>query len=125
LSINELDRDPDPAFFLAHTAFKHIAHTKLSAHLLHADSLALEDERRVRAMTKRSGILERPVMISSVDAVAEILLLGIAAHVVKGENGNGGLIGKGSAGASANEPCQAGSGMKWKCPDCEHYAQTQ
>src|SRR5271157_1705223 len=42
LGVNELACDSHTVPLFAHTAFKHIAHSKLSAHFLHSYRLALE-----------------------------------------------------------------------------------
>ena len=83
LAADQLPGDPHPRAGLADAALQHEAHAELLAHLLHVDGLALVRERGV------AGDDEQPRDLREVgddvlgDAVAEVFLLGVAAHVVE------------------------------------------
>ena len=84
--VDELRGDANAVPGFAHAAFEHVAHAKFAADLAHVDRLALVGERRVarddeqpaRSRQRRDDILG--------DAVGEILLLRIAAHVLEGQH---------------------------------------
>ncbi len=81
--LDQLARDANPVAGLAHAAFEHVAHTQLAADLLHVDRFSLVGEARIARDDKqqwqprdcRCDVLD--------DAVSEILLLGVAAHVLE------------------------------------------
>ena len=73
---------------------KHIAHPHLPAHVLHLDRFAFVGERRVAGDDKQAGDAGEVSGDVFGDAVAEILLLGIFAHVDEGQHDDGGFVGQ-------------------------------
>ena len=90
----ELRGDAHAVARLAHAAFQDIGDAELRADLLHTDGLAFVDEGRIaRDHQEPAQPGERGDDVLA-DAVGEILLLRIAAHVVEGEHRDGGPLGK-------------------------------
>src|SRR5262249_45712223 len=92
--VDELAADAQAVYRLANAAFEHVPHTQLAAHLFDVDRLALvgeagiagDDEQRLEARQSGDDVLDHPVR--------EILLLGITAHVLERQHGNGWLVGQ-------------------------------
>jgi hypothetical protein len=82
-SINELPSDPYTICQLAHASFEHIAHAELTTDLLHVDGSTLVGKTRI-ARDDEKPPDAREACNDIVDhAVAEIVLRGIAAYVLK------------------------------------------
>ena len=79
-----------PALRIA--ALQHEAHAELAADLLHLHRLALVGERRVAGDHEQARDLRQVGDHVLGDAVAEILLLGIAAHIGERQHGDRGLV---------------------------------
>ena len=90
----ELRRDAHAVAALAHAALDHIADAELLGDLLHVDGLALVDERRVARDHEEPAQLGQRGDDVLADAVGEILLLRIAAHVDEGKHGDGRPVGQ-------------------------------
>ena len=90
--IDKLRRHTDAGSRLANTALKHVTDAQFPADLLHVHGSALVDEARVardheepaQPGQRRDNVLGH--------AIAEVLLLRIAAHVDEGEDGDGRLV---------------------------------
>src|SRR5215467_4593839 len=90
--IDELATDAQAVRRLAYASFEHVSHSQFAAHLLYVHRLALVGEARIsgdheqRLEARQSGddVLDHPVR--------EILLLGITAHVLERQHGNGWLV---------------------------------
>ena len=81
-AVDQLGGDPHPAAGLAHAAFEHVADAELARHLGQTSTdLALEREGGVARDHDQRRDLRQVGDDVLADAVAEILLLGIAAHV--------------------------------------------
>ena len=79
----------------ADAAFEHIAHAEFAPDLPDVWRLALVGEARIaRDHEQRRGTRQRRDDVLD-DAVGEILLLGIAAHVLERQHGDGRLVGQG------------------------------
>ena len=93
--------DAQPAAGLAQAAFEDVAHAQFAAGLLHVDRAALVGEGRV------AGDDEQPFDPRQAgddvldDAVDEIFLLGVAAHVLKRQHGDRRPLRDGESGAGA------------------------
>src|SRR6516164_1626433 len=91
-SIDELPSYADPVSRLAHAAFEHITHPELAPDLFYVHGAAFVSEARIaryheqlaRTRQRRNDFLHH--------AVGEILLLGIATHVLKWQDGNRRLV---------------------------------
>src|ERR1700752_331428 len=91
---NQLTGNSHPTNHFPHTAFQYIADAQFATNLPDIDGLALvserrvssDDEQRLESRQSRKNILDK--------AVSEIFLIRIAAHDLKGQNGNGRLVGK-------------------------------
>ena len=94
VDVVELRRDAHAVAVLAHAAFDHIADAELVGDLLHVDGLALVDKRRVARDHEEPAQLGQRRDDVLADAVGEILLLRIAAHVGEGKHGDGGPVGQ-------------------------------
>jgi hypothetical protein len=81
--VNQLRRDADPVRRFPHAAFEHITYAQLAAHLLYVDGATFvsegrvpgDDEEPTHPRQRRDDVIHDPV--------GEILLLGIAAHVLE------------------------------------------
>ena len=104
LGVDELAGDADPLAGRPDAALEHVAHAELARDLPHVDRLALVDEARVagddeepaQARERRDDVLG--------DAVGEIVLLGVAAHVGEGQDGDRGLVERLRAGRPRARP---------------------
>ena len=79
----------DPVARLAHAAFQHVAHAEFATDLFHVDWLALVGKTRVAGDDAQLGQLRKIGNDVLADAVGKILLLGVSAHVVEGEDCDG------------------------------------
>ena len=95
LDVDQLRGDPHPVAGLAHAALEHVADAERLGHVRHGDRCLLVDEGRVAGDDVQLGQLREIGDDVLADAVGEILLLGIAAHVVEREHGDRGLVGNG------------------------------
>src|SRR4051812_6728621 len=94
--LQELSRDPDAWTGLADRAFQEIPHAEFAADLARIDGLTFVGEGRVPGDDEeppdpaqgRGDVLH--------DAVGEVLLVRIAAHVAERENGYRGFFGGGA-----------------------------
>src|ERR1700737_4928414 len=95
LGIYELGRDAHAVAGLADAAFQHEAHPELAADLLDLDRLALVGERGVAGDDEQGGDLREVGDQVLGNAVAEILLFGVAAHVGERQDGDRRLVRQG------------------------------
>ncbi len=93
--IDQLRGDSHPVPHLAHAALKHVADAKGLGHVRHGDRCLLVDERRVAGDHVQLGQPREVRNDVLADAIGEILLFGIAAHVVERKHGDGGFVGNG------------------------------
>src|SRR5271165_5986806 len=91
---DQLLGDPYPITGFPHTAFEHITHAKLSLHLAHVNGLALVGEGRVAGDDEQSARFRQQGDDVFGDAVSEIFLFGIAAHVGEWQHGDRRLVGE-------------------------------
>ena len=99
--VDELGGDPDPAAGLAHAPFEHMAHAEALADLADVDVLALERESRIAGDDEELRELRQRGDDVLGNAVGEIFLFGIPAHVGEGQHGDrrmGGLDRRGRGG---------------------------
>ena len=105
-SIDQLRGDADPLRRLAHAAFEHVTHTQLATDLLHIDGPALVGKARIaRDHEQPPDVAERGNDVLD-DAVGEIVLLRIIAHVLERQNRDRGLVRKGRTRRSIGEADQ-------------------
>ena len=91
---DELADDAQTVAGLAHASFQDIAYAELAPNLTHVDRSPFVGEGRV-ARDHEQGLAARQAGDDFLDqAVDEILLLGIAAHVLKGQHGNRWFVGQ-------------------------------
>ena len=91
--VYQLTGDAHPVAGLAHAAFEHVAHAQFARHLLHVDRtpfvgearIARDDEQPANARQCRDDLLDH--------AVGKILLLRVAAHILKRQHRNRCLVG--------------------------------
>src|SRR6266404_3768856 len=94
LAIYELAGDADFACGFSHAPFQHVANTELAsdlsdvrgATLIGKARIARDHEQRLEVRKRGNNVLD--------DAVGEVLLLRIAAHVLEGQHGDRGLVGQ-------------------------------
>ena len=92
LRVDELRRDPDAAAAAAHAAFDHVAHAEFARHLLDVHGaafvseagIARDHEQRAAARKLRDDVVG--------DAVREVFLVRITAHVGEGQHSDRGLV---------------------------------
>jgi hypothetical protein len=105
--VQELGGDAYPLGGLAHAAFHHVAHAQLAAHLLHISGPALVREARI------AGDHEQPAHVAQRgddvldDAVREVFLLRVVAHVLERQHRDRRLVRKCRPGCIAGETDQA------------------
>src|SRR5262252_10927768 len=92
-NVVELHGDAHAVATFAHAALDHIADAKLRGDLLHVDGLALVDERRVARDHEEPAQLGQCSGDVLADAVGEILLLRIVAHIDEGKHSDRGPVG--------------------------------
>ncbi len=92
--VNQLRHNPHLIARFLYTAFQHVAHAQFFPDLLYVHCLALVGERRVAGDNEETGNAGEISGEDFGDAVAEIVLLGIVAHVVERQDDDGGLIGQ-------------------------------
>ena len=85
-AVDQLRGDAHALAGLAHAALEHVADPELPRELPDVDVLALERERRVARGDRERGDLAEVGDDVFADAVAEILLLRLAAHVGEGQH---------------------------------------
>ena len=93
--VNQLRADAQPLAGPAHAAFEHIANAKLARHLPDVDGAALVDKGRVARDDEQPPDARQASNQVLGYAVSEVVLIRIAAHVVKRQHRNGGTIGQG------------------------------
>ena len=103
----ELRGDAHAVAALADAAFEHVAHAELVGDLLQVNGLALVDERGVARDHEEPAQLRQRGDDVLADAVGEILLLRIAAHVGEGQHRDGGPVGQRQCAAAPARPAPA------------------
>src|SRR6185312_3601014 len=81
--IDQLRGDPHPVADLADTTLEDVCHSKLPRHFADVHGLALEGESAVSGDHFEGGDLGQVGRNVLADPVAEIFLLGVAAHVLE------------------------------------------
>jgi len=85
-AVDQLCGDAHAAARLAHAAFQHVGHAELARHLRNPHILVLEGERRIaRDHGQRRDLAEIGDDVFA-DAIAEIFLLDVSAHIGEGQN---------------------------------------
>jgi len=90
--VDQLRVDPSPATRLLNTAFEDVTHAEFATDVLDVDRPALVGERRVPRDHEQTGELGKAGGQLVRHAIAEVALLRIAAQVVKGQDGDRGLV---------------------------------
>jgi len=93
--LDQLRGDAHPPAGLANRTFEDIAHPQLAPDLLHFDGLALVGEARITGDHEQPADARKYRRDFLDHAVGEILLIGIAAHVLEWEDGDRRLVGEG------------------------------
>ena len=88
-AVDQLRGDPHAIARFAHAAFEHVRDLELPRDLRQVDVLAFERERGVARDHRQRGHLAQVGDDVFADAVGEILLLGVAAHVRERQDGDG------------------------------------
>src|SRR5688572_17044846 len=84
--VDQLGGDANPVPGLSNTAFQSELDTELAAYVGDTECLSLEDERRVARDDEQPRSLAEVGDDILCNAITEVLLIGIAAHVVEGKN---------------------------------------
>src|SRR6516162_7632140 len=92
--IDQLRSDPHATARLAHRTFQYIAHAQFAADLLHVDGLALVGKARIPGDDKEPADAGERGDDFLDHAVGEILLLGVAGHVLERQNRYRRLVGQ-------------------------------
>ena len=93
--VDQLRSDAHLIVCFTHAPFQDISHPYLSTHVLHLHRFALVGERRVTGDDEKAGDLGEVGIDVFGDPIAEVLLFGIVAHVVEGQDDNGRFVGQG------------------------------
>src|SRR5689334_4625132 len=88
-AVDQLRVDANAISSFSDTAFQHVGDIELTRHLLHVRALSLETEGGVAGDDLEGGNLRKVGRDVLADAVAEIFLLRIAAHIDEGKDANG------------------------------------
>jgi hypothetical protein len=86
--VDQLRRDPDPGPAPTYAALENITHAKLLRRLADVDRTSFVDEAPIAGDDPKPVELRQSGDDVFNEAIAEILLLGVAAHVLKGQYGN-------------------------------------
>ena len=106
-SVDQLGGDAHPLRRLADSALDHVTHAKFPAHLLHIRGPSLVREARIAGDHEQpANVTERSDDVLD-DAVCEVFLLRVVAHVLEGQNGDRRLVRKRRAGRTADEADEA------------------
>src|SRR4029077_10613548 len=90
--INELTGNAQAITRLAHTALHHVSHAEVTSDLPNVRRLTLVSKTRI-ARDHEQGLEARQAGDDVLDeAIDEILLLGVATHVLERQHGDGGLV---------------------------------
>jgi hypothetical protein len=92
LRLDELRGDPNAVASLAHAAFENVANPQLASDLAYIDVSALVGEARVACDHEQPSQPRQAGDDVLGDAIGEVFLLGVAAHVGKGEDGDGRFV---------------------------------
>jgi len=92
-ALDQLRRDAHPGTGLAHAAVDQIGNAKLVRNLLQLDGLALVHEHSIAAEDEQLRDLGKIGDDVFCHAIGKIILFRIAAHVGKGQDGDGWLVG--------------------------------
>src|SRR5580700_5685456 len=92
--INQLRGHADPISNLAQAAFEDVARTELTTDLLHVDRAALVDKARIAGDDVEPFDPRQPGDDVFDNAVDEIFLLGITAHVLEWQDLDRGPVGQ-------------------------------
>ena len=90
--LEQLRRDAHPAAGASYAAFENVAHGEALADFAHIRRLPLVGEGRIARDDEKPGELGQVGDDVLADAVAEVLLLGVAAHVLERQHGDRGLV---------------------------------
>jgi hypothetical protein len=86
--VDQLRRDPDPGAAPANAALENITHAELSRGFADVNRTSFVDEARIARDDPKSVELRQSGDDVLDEAIAEIFLLGVTAHVLKGQHGN-------------------------------------
>jgi hypothetical protein len=86
--VYQLRGNPDPGPAPANAALENIAHAELLRGFANVDRACFVNEARIARDDPKPVEFRQSGDDVFDEAVAEILLLGVAAHVLKGQNGN-------------------------------------
>ena len=92
LRVNQLSGDANALSGTSNATFNYVAHAEFFADLLNINWLSFLREGRVSSYDEQAfemGQFRNDVLH---DAVGKILLLRVAAHVLEGQDGDGGLV---------------------------------
>ena len=92
--IDQLRRYAYPVAAAPHAALDHVAHAELPAHFLDFCRLTSEGKRGIARDDEQGAELGQFRDDVLADAVGEEVLLGIRAHIVEGQNGDGWFVGE-------------------------------
>ena len=92
--VDQLRSDPYLLVGFLHTAFQHVAHPHLVADVLHFHRLAFVGEGRIAGDDKQTGDLGEIAGQHFGEAVAEVVLLGIATQIHQRQHDDGGFVGQ-------------------------------
>ena len=90
--LDQLGGHAHPVGGLAHASFEYVSNAQVAAHFLDLDRRALVGEHRVAGDDEEPRYLRKRGDDVVGDAVGEVLLLGIGAHVVEWQDGDRGLV---------------------------------
>src|SRR5436190_17789524 len=102
--IDQLGGNPNPVATLAYRAFQHIAHAQFAADPLYVDRLALVGEARIASDHEQPADAGKRSDDLLDDAVGEIFLLRVAAHILKRQYRDRWLVRKRESGSLGRLP---------------------
>src|SRR6516165_797197 len=107
VGLDQLRSDAHPAGSFSDAAFEHVAHPQLASDLLYVLRTSLVDEAGVARDDEQPADAGEPGDDVLDDAVAEIFLLPVGAHVVEWENRDRRLVGQCERRAAAGRVIEA------------------
>ena len=105
--VDQLTGHPNGVGGLAHAAFENVADPELSGHIAHVDRLALVGKGGVARDHEEPWLMRQAGDDVFGEPVGEILLIGVAAHVLERQHRDRGLVGQGERRRRFGQPVDA------------------
>jgi hypothetical protein len=92
--VDQLGGYPDPIRCLTHTPLEHVAHAQLFCHFADINRFAFECEAGIAGDNEEPALLGQTGNDVFCEAVGEVILFRVTAHVLERQHGDGGFVGQ-------------------------------